>query len=227
MIRFILSEKYSLLRDGIRAISRETEDLNIVGEATTIYETKQLIHSLAPEMILLCSNIADSTHKLMELISYSYSHCNERKLLIITTLDEISSTYNISKLMAIGASGFVLKEEGAEVLVNVIRTVIGGDTWYSKPILEKLIHLKNDHLTQQLQQLGLTDRDKKLLSLLAHGLNNAQIAKELILGQQTVRNYMSCIYNKLEVNSRSEAIVWARKHGFHEKSNPDSLLYLV
>jgi DNA-binding NarL/FixJ family response regulator len=213
MIRFILSEKYSLLRAGISAILREKEDLSMVGEATTICETKQLIHNLDTEMILLCSNITDSTHELMELISFSCNHYDERRLLLITTLGEISNTYDIGELMAVGVSGCVLKEEGSEVLVNAIRTVAGGCTCFSRLALENSSERENERLAQQ---LGLTEHEKKLLRLLAHGLSNTQIAKELILAQQTVRNYTSTIYDKLGVSSRSEAVVWARESGFHE-----------
>ena len=116
--------------------------------------------------------------------------------------------------MAVGVSGCVFKEEGSEVLVNAIRTVAGGCTCFSRLALRKSSERENEHLARQ---IGLTEREKKLLGLLAHGLNNTQIANELIIAQQTVRNYISVIYDKLGVSSRPEAVVWAREYGFHER----------
>jgi DNA-binding NarL/FixJ family response regulator len=215
MIRFILSDRHLLLRDGIKAISKDKEDLSMVGEAANIVETKKLVYELIPDVILICSNVVDTTCELIELTSYSSSR--SKGLILINTLDEILDTYEIDKMTTSGVSGFIAKDDGAEVLIKAIRTVAYGGTWLSKPILEKSIRRVKEISDEQPQSIILTNKEKKLLKLLAVGLSNADIAKELILAHQTVRNYISSIYVKLGVSSRPGAIIWARTHGFHER----------
>jgi DNA-binding NarL/FixJ family response regulator len=91
-------------------------------------------------------------------------------------------------------------------MVGAIRAVVEGGTWLSRPVVEKLARLEREESL-------LTDREREVLELIAQGWENPEIAEELCLGEQTVRNYVSRIYSKLEVSTRVEAAIWARERG--------------
>ena len=106
-----------------------------------------------------------------------------------------------------GLVGYVLKTEPPHLLVEAIRAVAGGGTWFSQPVVQQL-------LRQQHAASLLNERERQILRLMAQGRSNVQMAAELGLAGQTVRNYVSRIYDKLEVHTRAEAIVWAIQRGF-------------
>lgn len=110
------------------------------------------------------------------------------------------------ELTAGGAVGYVLKDETEETVVRVIRSVVEGDAWLSRPVVEKLARLG-------VEDPGLISREWQVLDLMARGWDNARIATELRLAEQTIRNHASNIYTKLNANSRAEAVVWAREWG--------------
>ncbi len=115
-------------------------------------------------------------------------------------------------LIAGGALGYVLKDEVPEIVVRAIRTVMRGDTWFSRSIVEKMARWDIEQPVLA-GKPSLTDAERKILVMMAQGWDNSRIAATLSLARQTVRNYTSRIYNKLGVSSRAEAIVWAREHG--------------
>lgn len=203
MIRVLIADKHSLVKAGIRATLAAEEDVKLVGEASNGSEVQRLTQELKPDVLLLSSNITDSTPT--EILTCVRAHCSEVKVLVLTIFDELYS----HNLVAAGVAGCVLKDEKTETLVSAIRTVAQGNTWFSQPILEKLV---------QPQEPPLNCREQEILTMIAKGWDNARIAAEIRLAEQTVRNYISRIYDKLEVNSRSKAVVWAREHNFGRTS---------
>ncbi len=115
-------------------------------------------------------------------------------------------------LMGAGVAGYVLKDEATEVVVSAVRTVVRGGTWFSRPVAEKLARMETSEAAQ-VEVSDLTDREREILRLMAEGKDNAGIAAELNLAEQTVRNYVSRIYTKLGVDTRVQAVVWARERG--------------
>ncbi len=105
------------------------------------------------------------------------------------------------------------QKETEEQLMQAIQTVLQNTTWLGQSIMEQLARIRNKKAVPA-SFMNLSKREKQVLNLIAKGQNNAQIATELHLAEQTVRNYIARIYQKLAVNTRAEAIVWAREHGF-------------
>lgn len=142
---------------------------------------------------------------LPELLGSLREHHPDVKVLAVTVHDE--DAY-VRHSISAGVAGYLLKEEAPEAVVDAIRTVVRGGTWLSRSIAEQLAGPPGqDPLAE------LTARERDVLELIALGWDNAHIARELGLAEQTVRNYTSQIYQKLDVRSRAEAIVWARQHG--------------
>jgi DNA-binding NarL/FixJ family response regulator len=206
-IRILVTDKHSLVRAGICAALTAKEDLTVVGEATNNYEAQQMSHELEPDLLLFSLNSIDSS--LNETMAYLKNHCSEVKVLALAVVEN----FYRHDLLTAGVMGCLLKDEDIETLVQAIHTVVEGRMWFSQTILKKLVQRKTNNLILN-NQSTLTRREQHLLSLIAKGWNNKRIATELCLAQQTVRNYISCLYDKLSVSSRAEAVVWAKEHNF-------------
>jgi len=190
---------------GIRTALTAEESLLLLGEATDICKAQQLNKEFKPDVLLLDLNLVNST--LSETITFLRKHHLSVQVLLLTNFSDIY----ISDVVAAGATGFVFKDEEVRKLVQAIHTVERGNIWFSQPISKKLAQQRTEDLSE-IQEVTLTEREQQLLDLIARGWGNVRIATNLCLGEQTVRNYISRIYNKISVSSRSEAVIWAMKH---------------
>ena len=199
--RVLLADDHPLVRTGLRTTLTVEIDIDLVAEATDGNEVQSLCRELQPDVLLLDLNMPGPTP--YETIAYLREHCPATKALILTAYDE--DAY-VRGLAAAGVMGYVLKDEAPETVIQAIRAVMQGQMWFSQPIVEKLA-------CQEIEDTLLTEREQQILCLIARGLDNVQIAAELDLAKQTVRNYVSRIYTNLGVASRGEAIIWARERG--------------
>ena len=202
-IQVLLADDHSLIRTGLRAVLAAEPDIVLVGEATDGYEVHQLAQTLQPDLVLLDLNMPGPT--AIETVYLLRSQCPNTKLTVLTAYDD--DVY-VRGLMGAGIAGYILKDEANEEVVTAIRVIMQGGSWFSRIIIEKLAGLP--HEKRRLPHL--TFRERQLLKLIAQGWSNAQIARELQLAEQTVRNYMSRLYAKLGVDSRAQAIIWAREN---------------
>lgn len=208
MTQILLASNRPLIKSGIRATLATQEDLTLVGESINCQQAKQLSREFEPNVLLL--DLDMPSLDLAELMVYLHQHCPKVRVLVLAS-DMVHARASI----ATGVAGYVLKEEPTEVLLRAVCVVAKGDTWFSRSVLEQLVQVEDD--PAQIDNLPLTNQEKKVLAMIAKGWDNNRIAAELCLARQTVRNYASRIYPKLLVSSRVEAILWARKQGLVEE----------
>jgi two-component system, NarL family, response regulator LiaR len=128
-----------------------------------------------------------------------------------------NDSQTIFGLLESGASGYVLKDEALETLANAVRAAAQGDSWLSPAVARQVIHhavtptAPSPLLPTELSTL--TPAERQVLSLLAQGLDNATIAEQLVVTKRTVQNHISNIYGKLDVATRTEAMLYALRHG--------------
>jgi DNA-binding NarL/FixJ family response regulator len=206
-ITVVLADDHPLVRAGMRTTLSAQSDIALVGEAADGFEAQHLCRELQPDVLLLDLNMPGP--RPVDTVAALRQLCPSVKVLILTAYDD--DAY-IRGLVGAGVAGYVLKDEAPETVVVAIRAVMQGGTWFSRPVIAKLANrVTGTEATPHIP--ALTDRERQLLQMIAQGWDNVRIATELNLAEQTVRNYISRLYEKMGVRSRGEAIVWARENG--------------
>ncbi len=210
----LVSDDHPLFRSGVRNLLRTTDDLRVVGEASTGEEAIALASSLQPDLILMdirmpgCNGI-EATRLILE----KHPHM---QILILTMFKDDQSVF---AAMRAGARGYVLKDADEAELIQSIRMVGNGGAVFGSDIASRMIHyFSNSAPAEPLMDASLselTKREREILERIAEGDSNAKIASRLQLTTKTVANYVSTILNKLEVVDRNEAgrLVKKRRDG--------------
>jgi two-component system nitrate/nitrite response regulator NarL len=206
MIRILLADDHPLIRTGLRTTLEQEEDLVVIGEATNGTDTHRLCQELSPDILLL--DIGMPGPSPAATVRFIKDRCPQVKIIMLTAYDD--EVY-VRNLIGLGVAGYVLKDEAPETLVRAIRVALDGDTWFSRRVIDILARpaaksgeVENgDHLT---------DREYEVLSLMAKGMSNNQIADALSVAEGTIKNHVVNIYQKLDLHSRAEAVAWAWEH---------------
>jgi DNA-binding NarL/FixJ family response regulator len=201
-IRVLLADDHPLVRAGLRATVAGAADIALVGEATTGEEVRRLCEELAPDVVLLDLQMPGPPPTAT--VAYLHEHCPGTRVLVLTAHD--GDAYVLG-LLAAGVAGYVLKDEVPEALLHAIHAVAGGGAWFSQGVMAALAR---SVASREAGGPHLTPRERALLAALERGWDNARIAATLHLSEQTVRNYLSRLYAKLNVRSRAEAMAWLR-----------------
>lgn len=214
-IRVLLADDHPLIRAGIRAIVEREHDVAVVGEAADGTAVVAQCEQLDPDVVLLDLNMPGTLPRSM--IRQLHERCPRSAIVILS--GHADESY-VRAAMAEGVVGYVLKDEANETVLEAVRAAASGGLWFSGPILAKM-------LTEGRMAAGtsgdvmLNERDHTVLDGLAQGWDNARIAGELGLAEQTTRNYLSRLYARLGVASRAAAIIWAKDHGFGAQLSDD------
>lgn len=200
-ISIVLADKHQLVRHGIRAILKQDDCLQVVAEAASGPALKSLCEQHQPDLILL--DLSTPNCPPDDFLLTIPHLCPSSKIVILTASEE---SYYSPQIVSLKAHGYILKDEPEEVLIQALHTITKGERWFSYGVMEQLMR-------QQTEQLKLKEQEREILTLMAQGLSNADIAKELALAEQTVRNKVSHLYGTIGVRSRGEAMVWAKENG--------------
>ena len=201
-IRILLADDHPLIRSGLRARLEAEPDIVVVGEAADGTEAQRRCRANSVDVLVLDPNMPGPPPTAT--VAFVHEQCPGTRVLVLTAYDD--DAY-VRGLVAAGVDGYVLKDEAPDALVQAIRNVAHGGTSFSRSVVSFLA--SEPQRTVPVDVL-LSDRDRELLELLTRGWSNARIAAELRLGEQRGRNYLSRLYGKLGVQTRSEAIVWTR-----------------
>ncbi len=198
------------MRAGIRATLTAECDLMLVGEAADGHEAQRLSRELEPDVLLLDLNMPGPS--AFETVAFLREHCPQVKVVMLTAYDD--DTY-VHGLVAVGVAGYVLKDEIEEAVVRAIHTVMQGDTWFSRTVVDKLARSATEEASPA-EKPVLTERELEVLRLLVAGKTDQQIGQELSIAERTVRRHLRSIYDKLGVDTRVEAAAQAVRQGLME-----------
>ncbi len=206
-IRVVLADDHPLVRAGIRATLTAEPDLILMGEATDGYEAQRLCRELKPDVLLLDLNMPGPLST--ETIACVRDYCPDTFVVVLTAHDD--DAY-VRGLLAAGVSGYVLKDEASEAVVRAIRSVMQGNNWFSRAVVEKLVKERIGGLAPA-KPLTLSERELEVLRLVVSGKTNQEIAVALGISVKTVEKHIGELFVKLGVASRVEAAVHAGRAG--------------
>lgn len=201
-IRVLIVDDHPIVRTGIRNMLDPAAGITVVGEAHNGAEAKQMITELKPDVILLDMKLPDMSG--IEVIKHIHESKSSSRVLGLSSYDD---RQYISQLLNYGASGYLLKEEVPEYIIEAVRGVAHGDTgWVSR----KVAALLSDILLKEKEGgTELTARELEVLRLVVDGKTNDQIGMSLGISVKTVENHLHAIFRKMGVISRVEAAVMA------------------
>ncbi|MBP1995543.1 response regulator [Paenibacillus eucommiae] len=205
LYRLMIADDQFLTREGLKTILDSEEDMDVVGMAKNGMEAYELAAALLPDLILMDIQmpVMDGIASIKS-IKRDFPHI---VILILTTF--VDDSYIVEGLSS-GASGYILKDMDGDRLISAIRDAAAGQFVLQGVIAEKLaarLARKEHEYEGSMGEMRLTDREDEVSRLVMKGLSNKEIAEDLQISEGTVRNYVSTIYSKLEVNNRAEAIV--------------------
>jgi DNA-binding NarL/FixJ family response regulator len=209
MIRVLLVDDEELVRTGLRMILDAEPDLTVVGDAADGIDALARLRELAPDVVLMDIRMPrmDGLETTRRMVAES-----DTKVVVLTTFDLDEHVY---AALAAGASGFLLKDAPAAQLVHAIRVAAGGDALLAPSVTRRLIARFAEDRTSTRPQLpgDLTPRETEVLTLLAEGLSNAEIAAHLVVREATVKTHVARVLAKLGVRDRVQAVVLAYRSG--------------
>ncbi|ACV80885.1 response regulator [Nakamurella multipartita] len=203
MIRILLVDDHPVVRLGLRALFDQEDDLTVVGEAGTPEEAVAAVRELQPDLVLMdlqlgrAGNGADVTQAIR-------SGPDAPPVLILTNYD---TDGDIIRSIEAGASGYLLKGAPPDELLLAVRSAAAGESALAPPIASRLLE------RLRTPQTSLSPREIEVLERVAAGRSNGEIARELVITEQTVKSHLVHIYTKLGVSSRTAAVSLARERG--------------
>lgn len=213
-IRVLIADDHPVFRDGLRALLDSLPDAEVVGEAASGEEAVKMAINVQPDVILMDLqmpgiNGIEATRTILRTAPHI-------GVLVVTMFEDDDSVF---AAMRAGARGYLLKGADQKEILRAIRSVASGEAIFGPAIAQRLISFFANPSPPVPSQLfpELTDREREILTRIAQGQSNTEIADHLVLSQKTVRNHVSNIFSKLQVADRAQAIVRAREAGLADK----------
>lgn len=203
MIRLLVVDDHPVVRAGMVAVLGEEPDLEVVGEASNGAEALALVPRLTPDVVLMDLRMpvmdgAEATRRLA-------GTPDAPQVLVLTTYD---TDADIVRAVEAGARGYLLKDAPTPVLTDAIRRAARGETVLAPPVAARLADRLRTPTGPE-----LTGREVEVLGLVARGLSNADIGRELFIGEATVKTHLIRAFAKLGVDDRTAAVAEAHRRG--------------
>lgn len=213
IIRVMLVDDHSMLRQGLKQILGLEDDFVVVGEAQHGDEVVDKVIALMPDVVIMDLNLPGKNG--IELTAELKEKVPSVNVLALTIDTDQHQVYKIIKA---GALGYILKDIEPDILYGAIRAVARGDAYIQPHLLSKLLSefrqfMDDEKQTVSLEQLGLTQRELEIVTHIARGDSNKDIAEKLFISEKTVKNHVSSILKKTELGDRTQVAIFACRKG--------------
>lgn len=208
----MLVDDHKLFCDCLKRLLESDPDFSVIGAATDESETSQLVLKEHPDILLLNINMPtiDSIHLVKSLRTLSPS----LKFIAIAAPNDEE---HLATLSSIGVNGYILRSSGMEELLSALKAVARGDAYVDPRVAAKLLRSLNRRREERDLLFELTMREKEILYWLSQGMNNKEIATQMVLSEKTIKNHVSHILKKLELSDRTQAAVLSWKLGLAQR----------
>ena len=211
--RIVLVDDHEVVRLGLKALLEHHPNFEVIGEAGTAKEALDQVAQLRPDVVLMDIRLPGTSGiEACEDITQNYP---ETRVIMLTSYAEDEMLFSAIRA---GASGYVLKQIGAEDLIRAIEAVGRGEALLDPAVTQRVFQEVRRAVKEEEASAfaNLSQQEKHVLLLVSEGKTNREIAKSLFLGEGTVRNYVSSILSKLGVSNRAEAAAYAVEHNLRE-----------
>src|SRR5437868_6663639 len=223
-IRVLIADDHPIVRDGLNKLLSLEEDVVVVGEASDGCEVLDKVQELDPDVLLLDLRMPnlDGLSALQAL-----QQTNKRTRVIILTASEDKNEF--VQAMKLGCSGIVLKQTAPELIVKSIRKVYSGEIWLDSHTTAAVMRqfaspaemlASGGAATKGRERSPLSQREREIVGLVAQGYKNREMAEKMFISEQTVKNHLHNIFDKLGVSDRLELALYAIHKGLHLTSDP-------
>ena len=216
-IRIVLADDHPIVRDGLKKLLKLEEDFEVVGEAGDGREVLERVQELDPDVLLLDLRMPnlDGLAALQAL-----QQTNKRTRVIVLTASEDKNEF--VQAMKLGCSGIVLKQTAPDLIVKSIRKVNSGEIWLDSNTTAAVMRQFSTGLDNGSSQgvkgrerSPLSAREREIVALVAQGYKNKEMAEKMFISEQTVKNHLHNIFDKLGVSDRLELALYAIHKGLH------------
>lgn len=199
-IKVVVAEDHHVVRSALTSLLSQEEDFLVVGEAADGNHLMRVMEKMQPDVLLM--DVQMPGHKPVEATHFLREQYPQVRIIVLSAFD--LPEYVIGLLKA-GVTGYVLKDDAADTLVQAIRAVAEGEQWVSPQVAKILV--RSVRANRVNEAVKLTRRETEVLRLMATGKTNTQIAQELFISEQTVKNHISNLFRKLGVETRVDAVL--------------------
>ncbi len=208
-IRILVADDHAIFRDGLRKLLEVTDEVEIVGEASNGVECTKMLQKLKPDILLLDLRMPEKDG-LGVLEEVNFDTLPTRVIVLTAAEDD----RDVVRAMRLGARGVVLKQSASDLLLKSIRKVNDGEIWLDNRMTAEVIDAfkKSSESGQRREKPLLSDREKEIVQLVAQGFRNREIGEKLFISEQTVKNHLHNIFDKLGVSDRLELALYAIHH---------------
>ena len=201
----LLVDDHAVVRQGFRMIISAESDFEVIGEAANGREAVSLAEQLQPDIVLMDVSMPElngieATRRIVTIAPRAR----------ILALSMHRDSVYVREILRAGASGYLLKEAGDHDLLTAIRAIAQGQGYLSPAVSDAVLNDYRKHVTDPIDLL--TSREREVLQLIAEGKTNKEIASEVFLSDKTVKNYVSSILSKLNLERRAQAAAFVAKH---------------
>jgi len=211
--RIVLVDDHEVVRLGLKSLLERHPLFDVVGEAGSAREALEQVESLKPDVVVMDIRLPGTSG--IDACEQIVNQYPETKVLMLTSYAEDEMLFSAIRA---GASGYVLKQIGSEDLIKAIESVGRGEALLDPAVTQRVFQEVRRAVKEEEASAfsHLSQQEKHVLLLVSEGKTNREIAKNLFLGEGTVRNYVSSILSKLSVNNRAEAAAYAVQHSLRE-----------